>query len=231
MKRMRIPFTIFLVPALVPNAPLDAGAENRTRVDARGGLAPRVGLSLGSAPGTASNPGSAAPEPAEANETPWVQETEAPLIEDRPARRSTGSTGLGSPGEGPAARGGARERFAGRGAAVSGGRTGGPRPIVDHLRVPDRASPRTPGVSRDAAAIGGAPFLFIVSPSETGRYEFVRRHFADECDVEVVYDRRRGERRRYQPRHAVEQRQGERRRNHVAQDLRAVGWAYVRRPA
>ncbi|MBI2527101.1 MAG: hypothetical protein HYV93_14100 [Candidatus Rokubacteria bacterium] len=78
---------------------------------------------------------------------------------------------------------------------------------------------------------GGAPFLFIVSPDDTERYEFVKRHFADECDVEVVCDRRRGERRRNRRSHADEQRQGERRRNDVSRDLRAIGWAYVRRLA
>ena len=81
------------------------------------------------------------------------------------------------------------------------------------------------------AVSGGAPFLFIVSPNDTAHYEFVKRYFADECDVEVVCDRRRGERRRNRRSQAHEQRQRDRRRNDVSRDLRAIGWAYVRRLA
>jgi len=150
------------------------------------------------------------------------------MIEDRPAWRSTGAAGLGSPEEGPAARGEAEDRFAGQ-AAVSGGGAGRPSPIAAPRHVLGRATPPMPGVSRDAAVIGGAPFLFIVSPGETERYEFVKRHFADESDVEVLYDRRMGERRRSPRRVADERRQSERRRDDLSRDLRAIGWAYVRR--
>lgn len=153
------------------------------------------------------------------------------MIEDRPAWRSTGAAGLESPEESPAVRGDGEQRFAGQ-AVVSDGRAGRPSPIAAPRRVLGRAARPMPGASRDAAVIGGAPFLFIVSPGETERYEFVKRHFADESDVEVMYDRRRDERRRSQRRVADERRrhQSERRQDDLSQqDLRAIGWAYVRR--
>jgi len=122
----------------------------------------------------------------------------------------------------------ADERSAGQ-AAVSGGGAARPSPIVAPCRVLGRATRPMPGASRDAAVMGGAPFLFIVSPGDTERYEFVKRHFADESDVEVMYDRRRGERRRSQRPTAEERRQSERRRDDLSRDLRAIGWAYVHR--
>ncbi len=76
----------------------------------------------------------------------------------------------------------------------------------------------------------GAPFLFVVSRDDAGRYEFVKRHFAGEGEVEVVVDRRRGDRRTVvlDP-GAADRRASDRRRTDLSKDLRALGWGYVRR--
>jgi hypothetical protein len=69
--------------------------------------------------------------------------------------------------------------------------------------------------------------LYVISPTAPERYQFVRRHFADEPDVEVVYDRRRRERRMNQAPTAAGRRRGDRRQNDIDEDLRAVGWALI----
>lgn len=72
--------------------------------------------------------------------------------------------------------------------------------------------------------------LFIVARGESHLYETLRREFADEPSVEIVLDRRVGERRRSQVPPPVERRRGERRWHAEAEDyLRSLGWAVVRR--
>ncbi len=73
--------------------------------------------------------------------------------------------------------------------------------------------------------------MYIVSRAHPEQYEFVRQHFADEPSVEVLFDRRQAERRAVSLPTSQERRIGDRRRNDVEQDLRAVGWALVREPA
>ena len=74
-------------------------------------------------------------------------------------------------------------------------------------------------------------FLFIVARERPDRYEYLRRAFADDPEVEVIVDRRHGERRR---RHAggetVRQRWDHRRRedrrtSRVDNLLHRQGWA------
>lgn len=75
-----------------------------------------------------------------------------------------------------------------------------------------------------------APFLFVVSREDPSRYDFVKEHFAGEGDVEVVVDRRRGERRTVLLAPAASDRRGtDRRHTDLSTDLRALGWGYVRR--
>ncbi len=72
--------------------------------------------------------------------------------------------------------------------------------------------------------------LFIVARGEPHLYETLRREFAGEPSVEIVLDRRVGERRRGCTPPSVERRQGERRSHAEAEDyLRTLGWAVVRR--
>lgn len=73
--------------------------------------------------------------------------------------------------------------------------------------------------------------LFVVADSETRLYESLRKSFADEDSVEIVLDRRRGDRRRDSLPVTEERRRGPRRTHDIANDLRRIGWAVVRRPA
>ena len=76
-----------------------------------------------------------------------------------------------------------------------------------------------------------AKFLFIVARQLPGVYEHLREQFAAEPDVEVIFDRRKGERRqpeREEP-PAAERRVVERRQNATADEqLRVMGYAFVR---
>ena len=75
-----------------------------------------------------------------------------------------------------------------------------------------------------------APFLFVIARREVERFDFVRRHFAAEPEVEVVFDRRVGQRRGLDARAPSEERRNlDRRRRDVSPDLNSLGWAYVRR--
>src|SRR6266513_2893492 len=68
--------------------------------------------------------------------------------------------------------------------------------------------------------------LMIVACNEVGLYSYVRREFAGD-NVEVVMDRRRGERRRERAVPDVEQRQADRRAHRVDDGLKAQGWVVV----
>jgi hypothetical protein len=68
--------------------------------------------------------------------------------------------------------------------------------------------------------------LLIVSRTEPGRYSYVRHVFASET-VDVILDRRRGDR-RHDPRPvAVEKRQADRRVRVPTPDLEKFGWTAV----
>ncbi|MBI4594651.1 MAG: hypothetical protein HY728_10590 [Candidatus Rokubacteria bacterium] len=73
--------------------------------------------------------------------------------------------------------------------------------------------------------------LFIVARNEPRLYATLRQEFAAERGVQVVLDRRGGERRQ---RHAAQphERRRQDRRGHAEIDphLRSIGWAIVRRP-
>lgn len=78
-----------------------------------------------------------------------------------------------------------------------------------------------------------ARLLFIVSRDNHDQYEVLKRHFAgEERVVEVVLDRRKGERRVDDVPPEIERRRGEDRRQHnIEGELQAKGWALIRRLA
>lgn len=97
--------------------------------------------------------------------------------------------------------------------------------------------PQSPAAEVDehqlAFPVGDAnpPLMCIVSRQAPGQFQFVGRHFADEREIQVLYDRRHGDRRaaRLSPSACGgERRQEDRRRMDTDQDLRTVGWALVR---
>jgi hypothetical protein len=72
--------------------------------------------------------------------------------------------------------------------------------------------------------------LMIVSRDSPALYSYVRREFEGLGDeIDVIVDRRHGERRRGGPNASAERRQADRRAYEVQADLRALGWALVRR--
>lgn len=71
--------------------------------------------------------------------------------------------------------------------------------------------------------------LFIVSRLEPQLFEYLSREFASEDDVNVILDRRLGERRRSAGTRDVERRRGDRRTlGHIPRQLRSLGYAFVR---
>jgi len=75
----------------------------------------------------------------------------------------------------------------------------------------------------------GPLFLFVIARHDRERLDLVRRLFGREPKVEVVVDRRSRERRGRRAPEPIERRHQDRRQHDVSRDLRAVGWAYVRR--
>lgn len=67
--------------------------------------------------------------------------------------------------------------------------------------------------------------LLIVSREERESYDRALRTFVGQAEVEVILDRRYGERRRWQDAHFVERRRGERRRASIQETVRGLGWA------
>jgi hypothetical protein len=73
--------------------------------------------------------------------------------------------------------------------------------------------------------------LWIVSRDRPDVYEYFKtRLFLGRPNVEVVLDRRQGERRRNADAPSIERRQGDRRQTAVDEDLARLGVAIVRRP-
>ncbi len=62
--------------------------------------------------------------------------------------------------------------------------------------------------------------LFIVARDQPDLWHHLRRDFAEDEEVQVVLDRRRGERRRHMQLHEPDRRQGDRRRATIDTDLR-----------
>jgi len=72
--------------------------------------------------------------------------------------------------------------------------------------------------------------LFVVASGRGDLVDLLQRQFADVADaVEIVPDRRTGERRTHAVRVGVDRRVGERRTRDVDEDLRSMGWALIRR--
>ena len=76
-----------------------------------------------------------------------------------------------------------------------------------------------------------ARFLFIVARQLPRVYEHLCQQFAGEPNVEIIFDRRKSDRRQPEAAEtpATERRHGERRRNaEVDEQLRVMGYAFVR---
>ena len=69
--------------------------------------------------------------------------------------------------------------------------------------------------------------LWIIPRDDVELYEYFKNHFADRPDVEVIPDRRQGERRQRAESAPAERRRAERRRRSVEADLAALGVAIV----
>ena len=74
-----------------------------------------------------------------------------------------------------------------------------------------------------------AELLFIVARERPDLYEFLLREFSDAPEVDVVLDRRLGERRGRHDPCGVERRREERRRDPNDDSLSGLGWMLVRR--
>ncbi len=73
--------------------------------------------------------------------------------------------------------------------------------------------------------------IFVVARDQPVLFETLRREFASDREIDVVMDRRHGERRQTAIPYAEERRRAERRvRNDVEMQLRSLGWALVRSP-
>jgi len=70
---------------------------------------------------------------------------------------------------------------------------------------------------------------FIVATVDQALYEYLSRKFAGRPDVEVILDRRRGERRRERLARTPERRRQDRRsRSRIDDDLRILGFGVIR---
>jgi hypothetical protein len=79
-----------------------------------------------------------------------------------------------------------------------------------------------------AAPASRRRLIFLVSREAIAHYEYLRQAFQGEEDVEVILDRRRGERRGQAGEPGVERRRRDRRVRPNAEDrLRALGWSIV----
>lgn len=69
--------------------------------------------------------------------------------------------------------------------------------------------------------------IILVARDRERLFEYIRRAFAGNETVEVLLDRRTGERRRSPGSRLPERRRGDRRRQDVSSQLRGLGWAIV----
>jgi len=72
--------------------------------------------------------------------------------------------------------------------------------------------------------------LWIVSREESQLYEYLRNQFGGRPNVEVVVDRRQGQRRQRAESPGVDRRQADRRQQSIDEDLAALGIAIARLP-
>jgi hypothetical protein len=83
--------------------------------------------------------------------------------------------------------------------------------------------------SRSDANAQAAKQIFVVARDREKLFEYAKRAFSGNSSVEVVLDRRRGERRRGEKTGSLDRRRGDRRlMNEIDNHLRALGWAVVR---
>jgi len=98
---------------------------------------------------------------------------------------------------------------------------------------PDAAPPEA--IGRGAPTVLTSPpdrFLFIVSRSNVKLASYLQNHFSGDATVQVVVDRRHGERRQQSTDVATERRRADRRaRPHVDKELRLTSFAIVTLPA
>jgi hypothetical protein len=73
-----------------------------------------------------------------------------------------------------------------------------------------------------------AELLFVVARDRKDLYDHLRRAFADTPAVDIILDRRHGERRQLTTPPAAERRRRDRRTNDVSGDVTYLGWALVR---
>jgi hypothetical protein len=75
------------------------------------------------------------------------------------------------------------------------------------------------------------PLLFIVDQKHRDLHAYLTKEFARDEEIDVIMDRRTGERRRGQsaPRASERRREGRRRAPGVEEQLRSIGFAVVRR--
>jgi hypothetical protein len=71
----------------------------------------------------------------------------------------------------------------------------------------------------------------IVARTNSERYEWFKSLFADDPAVEVIFDRRQGERRQCNAPVQPERRQHDRRTRDISYELERLGYALVRREA
>jgi len=98
---------------------------------------------------------------------------------------------------------------------------------------PDAAPPEA--IGRGAPTVLTSPpdrFLFIVSRSNAKLASYLQNHFSGDATVQVVVDRRHGERRQQSADVVTERRRADRRaRPHVDKELRLTSFAIVTLPA
>jgi hypothetical protein len=83
--------------------------------------------------------------------------------------------------------------------------------------------------SRDDSHAQAAKQIFVVARDREKLFEYAKRAFSGNSSVEVVLDRRRGERRGPDKAGSPDRRRGDRRlMNEIDNHLRALGWAVVR---
>ena len=74
--------------------------------------------------------------------------------------------------------------------------------------------------------------LFVIAAGRADLADLLRRQFADVADsVEIIADRRLGDRRHQDMPVPSDRRVGRRRRHDVEADLETMGWALIRRTA
>lgn len=89
---------------------------------------------------------------------------------------------------------------------------------------------RLPSASRFEAARRKWRILFVVSRDHSDRFDSLTHAFGGDTEVQVIFDRRRTERRRRDEPPMTERRQRDRRSAARAWALRAMGWVRVSLP-